>query len=311
MNSTLKNILYFVVLFVVTNELVRIYFNTASKKSHRLVQMEEAFNHRKTPISYLFLGHSRPLRDIDAAQMENSFNFCSSGEDISRTYYKLKHILAEQPDAFPVIVLPIGYPTLSIIKPEKSRNNFYWSQYVDYLELGRLSGKRADYASIYIKAAAFPYYEYPFTALKKTYGGLVTEIPDSLLNQPVKQVKEILAKKALIAQNEIAQIGGPVADVYLEKILALQKDFPIRIVFVKYPVTRAYTIESKIDMARNHFDQNKVEKEIISAGFELLDYHSLFADSLHYFTDAHHLNQEGRIQFTQILNTRLNPSTTK
>lgn len=80
----------------------------------------------------------------------------------------------------------------------------------------------------------------------------------------------------------------------------------IPIVFIDYPVTKQYADEASQDMLKNGFNQNEITNSIISNGNELLSYGGIYADSLNYFSDAHHLNKKGRKAFTHVLMNQLN-----
>lgn len=305
MNKTLKNILFFAVIFLIVNEGVKFYFYQVSINNHRLMKLDENFEAQNETIEFLFLGHSRPAKAINQEIISNSFNYTTSGEDIVKTYYKLKSILDKSTKKYNVIILPLGFPTLSVTYLESEKNSFYWSKYVDYIELGDYTNRKIDYFSYAIKTTLFPYFEYPYIKSKLITGDLNLREDQALFNVSTREVKEILAKKALLMQDKLAETNSPTAVLYLKKILDLGKSKNATLLFVKYPVSRFYKKEAQKYMDNKGVEIYQADSIVASYGYKVLDLENIYSDSLHYFKDAHHLNKKGSKEFSLKMSVEL------
>lgn len=82
---------------------------------------------------------------------------------------------------------------------------------------------------------------------------------------------------------------------YFLKILDLAKKNHIKIIFIKYPVTKEYDAELiKHNISKeDHYDTLLKEINKVSKDYVLLDYYSDFFDHPEYFGDSDHLNYIG------------------
>jgi hypothetical protein len=245
------------------------------------------------------MGHSRPEKGLDTKTLPNSVAYCSGGEDNMRTYYKLKSVLENNADRIKYVILPTGFPTFSLSRPERNLNSFYWSKYVDYIELAKITGDYSTYYGVYLRSKVLPYYEYPYIRVMWMYGDYRPLINDTLLNNQTPEAKKELAEIAVKTQYIVGTIGHPASYVYLKKSIELCKSYNKKIIFLKYPVTRYYKDNANQFMLDNNISLTKPDSIINSYEENIvLNYQNIYADSLHYFKDAHHLNDLGREKFT-------------
>lgn len=291
----LKKSLLFLIILVALNEGIKLYFYNVTAKKMKLVQRDEAFFRTDGDLDYLFLGHSRPLSAVDPTGYPKIFNFASGGESNIYTYYKLKYILEESSVKAKTVVLPCGFGTYNMRDIEHTTNSFYWSQYVDYLEIGKMKDEWFDYLGVVIKAKLFPYFQHPARALDRTYMNVTGELNHrmKLADIPEEQ-REQVAYESILANHDNRALYDSISLVYLEKTIALCEEHSQDVVFVRYPVTEYYGAA-----AERFVDEFELTgTESVSAD---LDFSNLYYDRPEFFRDVNHLNSDGAAAFTGVL----------
>ena len=151
----LRKLIIFLVLFVVINEGVKTYFYQVTLKEDALFAQDAAFAAAPDTINFLFMGHSRPLAAVDANALPRSFNYASDGEYNIQTYYKLKYILEKTDKVIGTIVMPAGHGSFQSMKDAYTYRSYYWSKYVDYLEVGNIKDDYSTHAVIWFENIMF------------------------------------------------------------------------------------------------------------------------------------------------------------
>lgn len=307
LNPYIKNSLYFLVFFVLINEGIKLYFSKVSVARHKLIKADEEFYHCPDTIDYLIMGHSRPYAAINTEAIPGCVQFCSGGETNIQTYYKLKQLLETSNKSINTIILPSGFPTYCLSKPELNINSFYWKRYVDYLELGNLADKKTIYTGIYLKAHLFPYYEYPYIRLMLFFDELNMVIPKYAYQKASPLQKERIAISLVNSQYKNKELYSPVSFLYLKKTLELIAKHNKKIVFVKYPITLEYR-NAMQDLANNTFINTHLPDSIIrqfDQQIQVFDFSDIFDNHPEYFKDPQHLNKKGKEEFTRIIREKI------
>lgn len=305
-NRNIKRILLFILIFVGLNEGIKVYFFKVSVHNHRLVKQDRAFNAYHGPLDYIVMGHSRPARDIDAQLIPGCYSYCSSSENNIRSYYKLLDVLKKHEKRIGVVLLPIGISSISLDYPDKMKNSFYWSPYMDYFELGELTGDRVTYLKMHLKTGLFPYYEYPYVRLMEKYKDMRVVIPNSVYASATEEERVSFAHDIITNQQKFAHINDTIAMQYVQKTINLTKSYGKPLVFIKYPVTNYYLDAVSTYEPRWIKEQQQIEQLVSGQeNIYLLDFQNLFQDHPEYFIDTHHLNELGRTAFTKVLAEKL------
>jgi hypothetical protein len=300
-NRNIKRILLFAILFIGANELIKLYFEEVSVSDHMLVKQEKRFESYKEDLKYLVLGNSRASRAIDTSLLTSSYAYCSGGESNVQTYYKLKYLLETQGDRITNVVLPIGLNSIGLYRPDKNLNSFYWSKYMDYVELMNSTNNFSTYSSVAIKAKMFPYFEYPYMKMLKEYGEARIIGADSIYQFGSEEEREELAADLLAHQHRFVQINHAVAVEYISKTIRLVEHHNKQLIYVKYPITNYYVEASsgyEMDIKQEEIDDIA---KTDSSNVLWLDCQNLYSDQPEYFKDVHHLNEKGKKNFTNYL----------
>ena len=301
-NKTLRRILLFLLIFMLINQGIKLYFFKVSVRNHMLVKQERNFENYQGKIDFLFLGHSRPGRAIDTSKIDNSYLYCSGGESVVYTYYKLKYLLEKNPDRISTIALPIGLTTAFINHSDKNTNSFYWSKYVDYMELGEATGEYSNYLSLYLKSALFPYFEYPYIRITESFDELRLPMEEATFQQASEKARINMGTQIIEHQLKFRSFYDSVAIQYIDKTIALVKQYDKQLIYIKYPVTTYYAQALDNHDAKMTLIQQSIEESLMKDSAILyIDFQQRFLNHPEYFKDTHHLNDKGRDLFTDLL----------
>lgn len=290
--------------FLLLNGLATLYFFTVSSRDHKLFREETRYQAQTGPFDLLIIGNSRSRLDIDTAYLENAYQFCSGGESTVQSYYKLKRIFSE-PNPPKSVLVSIGSPGVNRQRPAHTQNTFYWSDYVDYLELANESDEFDTYLSTWLRSKATPYYEYPYIRISFALGdfkpGSAKEYPGATEQERFEQ-----AINALELLCNAKHFNDSTALIYLHKIVDLCEAENAPLYLVKFPVTSYY--QAAVDTL---FTQGRFKAFPDTFGgpnTTIIDFTKVFFDRPDLFKDVGHLNEEGRVILTQMLRDSMSMS---
>ncbi len=314
----LKLTLFFTVFFIISLVLSKVYTSVVMKNS-TLNRVERQLNNFDGVIKRLIIGDSHPRSSIHPQVLENSFLFTSPGEDYIQTYYKLNYILSESDhrDEIEIILLQLDLHTFSSFRKYRYDNDeYYWSKYIDYIQLGFETGDLSYYFSKWLLGNVFSYYSGRKDLFEYIYAIVI-------LKGQVKQ--EEMISGFVPFHNDFSKVGDParraknrnaflykdhnlfdedIAD-YLTRTIELCRTHGKRLVFVSYPTTRIY-----YDVATGYFRGGTYAEKIDSllasySDIPLLDFHDLYFDRDTLFSDSDHLNLMGAELFSREMEAAL------
>ena len=256
-------------------------------------------------INILYLGNSRSSKGLVRDTIKGLVSFATGGETSVESYFKFRHLVEVEKIKVDTVVFPVGLLILSSRKPTRNLNSYYWSKYIDYLEIGRQEQNIEPYLSVYAKNKLFPWYEYPYVRLKIAYNevpGWNKDITKAYQNGDSLEKRNQCRRVVQYLMDENANYTNTVLH-YLEETILLCKKHNIQLVFVKYPITLPFKDVAIDELEKHHINYSKSDEIINShkSDLTLLDYSDLFDDHPEYFGDMHHLNKEGSKHFTEIL----------
>jgi hypothetical protein len=254
------------------------------------------FDQKPMP-DFLFIGDSHFQNGINPAYIPGSFNLATSAENYILNYYRIKHLLQHTSYKPTHIFLSVGLHSFSGLNEEllieRQLDDIYWSQFVDFKELWQISGNAA-YLKLYLKSNLFSYGG-KYSTVGKLLGNIqpyqeackgFISSSDVILNQPNWAVN---ARHRVWYQLKSAPLISNTMLVYFNKIKELCKQYNIRLIFVKMPLSGPYIEQLKsIDL-----DQEAFWKAIGISDGVVLDFQTTFENQPVYFSDADHLNETG------------------
>lgn len=311
MSQQLKRILKFGIGFVLINLGISLYFFKVSVADLNLARNERYFRgHVTEHIPVLYLGNSRSTNGLARDTIEGLAYFANGGETSVQSYFKFKHLLVEEKRKIDTVVFPVELMAISAPRPTRNLNSYYWSNYVDYLDLGKQEDNMEAYLSVWIKSKLFPWYEYPYIRLALTYNEMKGW--DRRIGEAFKTGDgEEKRKQARIAVSNLLNQNSHYTDAtiyYMDQIFVLCEEYDVHPVFIKFPLTIPFKEVAREEMEKEGINWLRADSVLEAHRDELtlLDYTDYYDSNQAYFKDMHHLSKEGKIEFTGILKKELN-----
>lgn len=303
--------LLFIAIFLAINWLLSYVYTDIMMSSSVLVVVDREFYAGHSDLKTLVIGDSHPQTAVVPEILGDSFNFCSSGESYIQTYYKLKSIVETGARKFDTVLLPVDLHSFSSYRTDRINNSYYWVKYIDFLELGLYKGEVVSFLGKYMEGRFFPYagktehLEQFFTGLMR--GRTTIKKGFAMRSGDFTESRDMIAVARERAEFHLKDVDYYDEDLvyYLEKLLRLCLDNGIRVVLIKYPVTREYYVEAArlapVEEINNNID------DIVDRHPEvlLLDYQDAYLDNAHLFYNPDHLNTRGATRFSEDLKSRL------
>jgi hypothetical protein len=316
--TTLKRFLkglLFVLIFLLINAAIGSLFMNRQVSQSRTGTIDRQFHQHEKNIRMLALGDSHVATGFDPRvfKNKNAFNFSLYGENYIYNYYKLKYIL-ERNLQVKIIILPIDLHSFSSWRADRFLHDFYWVKYVNYWEVGRYKGELVKFVSKYINGRFFPYkgeFEAMFGLPPQKSRERKAQLPDIFQGFVIK-TETFHHKRVKKARQRVRLHFGKHRYFdeelahYFRKILALCAEKDIRLILVKFPVSKIYfrLVSRKVPVKTFY---EKVQSMIAPYGnirvFDYQDY--FFEDDVTVFDDPDHLNHVGARLFSEDLRRRL------
>ena len=255
----------------------------------------------------LILGDSHPQYDLDPIIVGNAYNFSSSGENYIQTFYKLNKILEKKNVG--TIILPIDLQSFSSYRSNIPAD-FYWTKYVDYIEVGRKKGDFFQYFVKYLQAKYIPYLGDGEEIVRQTYQLIFDKLERSDLMygyipqysnfDEFKNKEELGTKQASFHFYKNNYFDDDLV-FYFKKIIDLAAEKNINVILIKFPITKQYYLAAQefIPIDSYYLNLGKILEGI--RNIQIIDYQKIYFDNDNYFEDTDHLNYKGAVLFSQLL----------
>ena len=254
-------------------------------------------------INYAFFGDSHARNGVNPNIVSGSFNFGTSAENYIETYYKLKKIINLDKVKIDTVFFEVDLITFSSLLTDKTRifnNLYFFHSYVPFAEVQKIrNASKLEMLKIYFSEVYFPSlgngedFVDIFIAPKLTemYLGWTKEYGNYLLSDT-----KSVALSTYATQFENKERISSISFEYFLKALELAKKNNIKIIFVKYPISKEYdkVITEKRFGRDDYYNTifNEIDKKL-EKNYKILDYYNLFFDHPEYFANPDHLNYRG------------------
>jgi hypothetical protein len=292
-------ILCFILVLILLNILSNIVYKNVVMGGTPVMRTQKQIEKFNYKIDYLIIGDSHPQHGLDTRILKNSFNFSTAAESYILSYYKLKYMLDNNLKDIQSIILNIDLHSFTTRRSNRIPIpfNYYYSKYIDYLEVGKRKRKMLPYLNEYIKGTFFSFmgcWKDIYMAIEgkekniSLFNGYVPAHSKFLKKDPHRITKvrtRYQFSKTKYFDKDLA--------FYFEKILDLSDTKGIKILLIKMPISELY-----YDYVIKYFDPDelyhKIDKIIESRkNIMLLDLQKFFFNKPHFFRDCDHLNELG------------------
>ena len=253
-------------------------------------------------VRMLLVGNS--LVQLDIAPVEHTYNLASFDESYSTTYYRLRDVLARDDQPIEVVLTQLSLHSFRSLRPVDTQQD-YWAQIIDYPDLIRTTGH-----PIPLIRDAIRFREFPYTGgISQLLDYLQSRSPttrDAQLAYVQRDFSEAVDQFAQAAggANRIIVADRTIDDVsakYLSRIIQLCADHSVRLVLVRFPITRIHHEVMAVHVDLEEW-QRVVDERLQGADHvEIIDFMELYFDDYSKFMDPLHLNAQSKEAFTATL----------
>ncbi len=301
--------LLFLILCAVTHSVLYFVFYRIANKENPLVKQMALCKANKKAVKVLIAGDSHAERGIDVSIIDSALNLSYYGENNMFTYYKLKYCL-ENFDLKPkYVVLPCDIPTFANGFNHFRINNFFYYSLVGFKDIKDMRDEPVVEYYRYFKIKLFPYTDWKYaldlagkTRAQKAKGAFSDKNPE----EQMANARNFLQKELNCAGRR-ENLFFSISIEYLNKTLALCKEYNIKPVFVKYPLTQQVfdVVKNEVDSTALQIRNRPPEMLIRNQNIPVLNFEYLYAQKPELFFDCHHLNNAGKAAFTPIFKQKL------
>lgn len=294
----------FVALGLLLHLVASVLFVVTVGRTHDVRNMDARWLMGPRPVAVMIAGDSHARFAVEAPVLGSAINVAVPGEHYQKTVYRVPWLLDHGSRTVRAVVLPFDAVTFASFKSASFEPEYVWGRYVDWWDLGAHKDQRFSFAGKWFKARFAPYTGELDVVLQYLTSSAHFRDP----TDPQAGLKlNFFEPGQLAARRHLS--GAEVWDADMEwAFRRLVDDLVgrgIRVVLVRFPVTRAYAMESR----RLGADPALRDALLATVGrpgvVDHVDAESLFFDAPEMFGDGDHLNPIGKRRFSEYLAAEL------
>ncbi|MBX2798261.1 MAG: hypothetical protein KTR31_11345 [Myxococcales bacterium] len=303
MRPQLRRAVAFVVCAAVLHVGLSLVYARTVGRAHDARRMDARWLFGPRPVAVLVAGDSHARFGVEAPLLGSAINVAVPGEHYLKTLYRLPWLLRKGRRRVTTVLLPFDAASFSGFKTDSFEPEFVWGRYVDYLEVGRRKGDLLSYLGRWSKARLAPY-----------AGELITSVQYVTATKHFRRGQTGPGSGLVVFENGVQAArrhfarGDPFdRDMVwaFRRILTGCRRAGLRVVLVRYPVTRGYARESR-RLGGDPSLRDELVGEFAQEGtVDHLDFEGLYFDQPDLFGDGDHLNVFGKRAFTTELRSAL------
>lgn len=299
-----RKIAFFSLTFLVIHGLLLfINFKLNHSKNEVTIQLDQYF--QRGNIKVLFLGDSHPKKAIDCSIIDSSYSIAHSGENNMMNYYKLAYCINNKKIKPQYVVLPCDILTYT---KNYNYSITYKPLYYSFIPINEVfcvdSNTLKAYYD-YLKINLFPYTEWKYIFNKNNLFKGADKAKRFQTESQLKQFTTNLIKGDVGLTKEHETLYFTRSLDYIQKTIDLCKQHKIKLIYIKYPTTSLFLDEVKKWSGDTSLTIRPSEKIINKHHVPLLNYESLYLKHDDFFYDSHHLNDDGKKAFSNMLKLKL------
>ena len=303
----LKNkIILFAISFMIVHTLLYLLFVLLMNKNNELVKNFNNYKNIKA-LKTLILGDSHVARSIDESKLDSTVSLAYFGENNKMNYYKLNYCLNNRYAKPQYVVLPCDIVTYTEgYHYYRTNKNFYYS-IIPFQEVKNLNKNKLIAYYDYLKIKLIPYSEWQYALNRMNVNRQkksTQNFSNISKNEQERDAAHFIQDELLIGGNK-ANFYSESALIYLNKTIKLCKDNGIKLIFVKFPLTQTLFNEIKFNVDSTFINYRPAETIITQNAIPILNFEYLYLNNPELFFDSHHLNMNGKNEFTSVLKQKL------
>lgn len=258
-------------------------------------------------IKTLYLGDSHVARSIDISKIDSAYSLAYFGENNMMNYYKLKYIIDNELAKPLYVVLPCDIMTYTQGYHIYRTNKCFYYSIIPLDEINNLNKNKIEAYYDYFKIKALPYSEWQYAINRVNQNRQKKAIQKFSDRTKLEQEKDAqyFIQHELLINGDKTNFYSSDALEFIKKTIELCKQNGIKLIFIKFPLTKTVFDEIKYHVDSTFINNRPSETIINQHSIPILNFEYTFQNNLDLFFDSHHMNQEGQKQFTILLKQKL------
>ncbi|MBK8366602.1 MAG: hypothetical protein IPL10_04045 [Bacteroidetes bacterium] len=186
------------------------------------------------------MGDSHTVRGIDLSKIDSSYSLAFYGENNMMNYYKLKYVLEHNYSIPKYVVLPCDIVTHTYGFNLARNNKSFYYDFIDFKEASNLSKNVVTAYFDYFTVKIFPYIDWQY-ALNKVNMDREKKSKINFSELPIdkqKKAASFLIEDELLENRNTSSYYNSKALNYIQKTIDLCRQYNIKPIFVKFPLTK-------------------------------------------------------------------------
>ncbi|MEQ1505872.1 MAG: hypothetical protein ABMB14_26795 [Myxococcota bacterium] len=292
-----RTVARFVAIGLAIHLVLSVAFAATIGREHDVRRMDAKWLLGPRPVDVMIAGDSHARFSVEAPILGLAINVAVPGEHYQKSTYRVPWLIDHGTRTVGTVVLPFDAVSFASFKDDSFEPELVWGRYLDWWELGRQKGKYFEFAGRWAKSRIAPYVgEFPTVLqyLTTTRHFRDPTDPQGGLNLTFFENGTDAARRHL----EGADVWDPDMEWAFRRLVSELVERRIRVVLVRFPVTRAYAAESR-RLGADPALRDQLLTELAKPGVvDHLDFESMFFDSPEMFGDGDHLNPIGKRRFS-------------
>lgn len=288
----------FVLLGLALHGLLCLLFVFGVVRVHDAREMDARWLLGPRAVELMVAGDSHPRFAVEAPVLGSAINVAVPGEHYQKSMYRVPWLLDHGTRPVRSVILPFDAASFASFKDESFQPEAVWGRYVDWAELGAHKHQRWVFAGKAAKASVAPYLGELDTVLQWLTASRHFRDPGgSMLKVAYFEGGAMAAQRHFAG----AQAWDPDMEWAFRRLIGDLTHRGIRVVLVRFPVTRAYAAESR-RLGADPSLRDALLAEIAKPGVvDHLDFEGAMFGQPDLFGDGDHLNPIGKRRFSVML----------
>src|SRR6218665_1164255 len=301
-----KKLIILTVVFLVFHVIFLRVYDKLLHKNGYVVTAVDTYRDIKKPLRFLFLGDSHIERGVDLSKIPDSYSIAYFGENNMMSYFKFKYCLEQGYRKPEYLVIDSDMMTYTKAFNKFIRHKGYYYSLMSFSDLRDIDSNVLATYYDYFKLTLFPYVEWQIVRMQPA-----KKREEKIYATPGEKAyhASIFVQKELLPGGKKEDFFYQPALGFLEKMIALCKENNIKLIYVRFPLTRQLLDEVECHVDSSFVRDLPAEDIIKSHHLPILNYERLLQNRSELFHDCHHLNDAGKAVFTKELKKGLDSLT--
>jgi hypothetical protein len=272
-------------------------------REHDARKMDGRWLMGPAPIDVMVAGDSHPRQAVEAPVLGRAINVAVPGEHYLKTTFRVPWLLDHGTRTVSAVLLPFDAVSFASFKDDVFQPEAVWDRYVDWQAIGARKGRRFEYAGRAAKARLAPYLGEWHTLLQYLTASR------HFRAQGGRGIGTLIHFEGGVEAARRHFLGADLRNADMvwafRRLVDDLRAREVRVVLVRYPVSRAYFAEGR-RLGADGALRDELLAELGEPGVvDHLDFERALFGLPEGFVDGDHLNPMGKRRFSRMLADQL------